>query len=75
MSTVEAICTTLLSLIVVVGLLLVVGAIVLDMVGVDVPTLLEEWGERRHERKMLKISKKYEHDKAKKLDASKPKMF
>lgn len=75
MSTVETICTTLLSLIVVVGLLLVVGAIVLDMVGVDVPTLLEEWGERRHERKMLKISKKYEHDKAKKLDASKPKMF
>lgn len=75
MSTVETICTTLLSLVCIFGLFLIVDAIVLDVMGVDVSTLLKEWGERRHERKMLKISKKYEHDKAKKLDASKPKMF
>lgn len=72
MSTVETICTTLLNLVVVVGLLLLVGAIILDMMGVDIPTILKEWGERRHERKMLKISKKYEHDKTKKLDSLKP---
>lgn len=75
MSTVETVSTTLLSLVVIVGLFLMLGAIVLDMMGVDIPTLLEEDAERRHERKMLKISKKYEHDKAKKLDASKSKMF
>lgn len=75
MNTVETISTTLLSLVCIFGLFLILGFIVLDMMGVDIPTMLEKWSKYRHERKMLKISKKYEHDKAKKLDASKPKMF
>lgn len=72
MSTVEIVCLSLLSFVIVSAVSLAIIIIVLDMVGVDIPTMLEEWSKRQHERKMLKISKKYEHDKTKKLDAPKP---
>lgn len=75
MSTVEIVCTSLLYLVIVGVVALTLLIVVLDLMGVDIPTMLEKWSKYRHERKMLKISKKYEHDKAKKLDASKPKMF
>lgn len=71
----ETICLMVLCIVAVCVYFLIVGIFLLIIMDVDISTVLKERAERRHERKMLKISKKYEHDKAKKLDASKPKMF